>query len=68
MKKQILVAEVGVVSVISAQVSIVRRRGTEEDGGGQVILSSFEELIRVTGHTRLNGHPITWKVTISLVM
>lgn len=54
----LLVAEVGTVLVISAQVSIVWRRGAEEDGGRQVIASAFEELVHLAGHTGLNGHSV----------
>lgn len=66
--KQSLVAEVSVVCVVSGQVSVIGWCGTEEDGGGQVITSCFEELIHVAGHARFNGYPITWKVTISPFM
>lgn len=61
LKNQSLVTEVGVVRVISAQVSIIWRRGTEEDGGRQIIAPFFEKLIHLTGHTRLNGHSVTWE-------
>lgn len=59
----VLVTEVGTVLVVLAQISIVRRCGTEEDGGRQVITSVFEELVHLTGHTRLNGHSVTLKNT-----
>lgn len=57
-QSNLLVTKVGVVRVESAQVSIVRGCGAEEDGGRQVVLSSFEVFVHVTGHTRLNGHSV----------
>lgn len=55
----LLVTEVGIVSVVTAQVAIIRRCGTEKDGGGQVIAAIFEELIHLTRYTRLNSHSVT---------
>lgn len=60
-KKLLLVTEVGIVLVVSAQVSMVRGRGTKEDGGRQVVSSVFEELVHLTWNTRLNGHSVTFK-------
>lgn len=58
MGKLLLVTKGSIVLVVSAQVSIVRGCGTEEDGRRQVILSLFDELVSLTGHTRLNGHSV----------
>lgn len=59
MNKALLVTEVGTVLVVLAEVSIIGGRGTEEDGGRQVIPSIFYILIHLAGHARLNGHSVT---------
>lgn len=64
MNKLLLVAEVGTVLVVSAQISIVGGCGTEEDGRRQVISSVFEELVHLAGHTRLDGHSVTLKIQV----
>lgn len=53
-----LVTKVGTVLVESAQVSVVRGCGAEEDGGRQVIASIFEELVHLSGHARLHGYSV----------
>lgn len=58
-KTLVLVTEVGTVCVIATEVSIIRGCGTEEDSGRQIIASSLEELVHLTGHTRLNSHSVT---------
>ena len=63
MNKRLLVTEVGIVCVVSAQVPIIRGCGTEEDGRRQVIASVLEELVHLTGHARLDGHSVTYKIT-----
>lgn len=55
----LLVAEVGIVFVVSAQISIIWRCGAEEDGGRQIISSIFEELVHLTGNAGFNGHSVT---------
>lgn len=55
----LLVTEVGTVLVVSAQVSIIRWRGTEEDSRRQVVAPVFEELIHLTGNTWLNRYSVT---------
>ena len=62
MNKKLLVTEVGTVLVVLAEVSIIGGRGTEEDGGRQVIPAVFYLLVHMAGHARLNGHSVTWKV------
>ncbi len=59
LNKLLLVAEVGTVLVVSAQVSIVGGRRTEEDGRRQVVSSVFKELVHLAGDTGLNGHSVT---------
>lgn len=54
-----LVAVAGTVLVVAAQVPIIRRRCTEEDGWRQVVAASFAELICFSRDTRLDGHTIT---------
>lgn len=55
----LLVAEVGVMLVVSAQVSVIGGCGAEEDGGRQVVSSVFEELVHLTGDAGFDGHPVT---------
>lgn len=57
-----LVTEVGTVCVVSAQVSIIRRRGAEEDGRRQVVTAVFEKLIHLSGNAWLNRHPVAWRI------
>lgn len=59
--KLLLVAEVGVVFVVSAKVSIIRGGGTEEDGRREVVFASFEVLVHLTWDTRLDGHSVALK-------
>lgn len=62
-----LVAEVCTVFVVSAQVSIIWRSGTEEYAGRQIVASRFEVLIYFTRNSRLNGNSVPcwiqrWKI------
>lgn len=63
--KLLLVAEVGIVFVVSAKVSIIRGCGTEEDGRREVVFPSFEVFVHLTWDTRLDGHSISLEMSLS---
>lgn len=63
--KLLLVAEVGIVFVISAKISIIRGCGTEGDGRREVVFPSFEVLVHLTWDTRLDGHSVSLKMSLS---
>lgn len=57
--KLLLVAEVGIVFVEPAKISIVGGRCAEEDGRRQVVFAHFEVLIHLTRDARLDGHSVS---------
>lgn len=57
--KLLLVAEVGIVLVEPAKISIVGGRGAEEDGRRQVVFARFEVLVHLTRDPRLDGHSVS---------
>lgn len=61
----VLVAEVGVVFVVSAEVSIIRGCGAEEDGRRQVVFPGFEVLVHLPWDTGLDGHSVSLKTSLS---
>jgi len=53
-----LEAKVGGVFVVPGQVSIVRRCGTKDHVGAQVVSTLLAVIAVAAGHSRLNGHAV----------
>lgn len=63
-KQHLLITEVCIVLVESAQVAVVRGRGAEKNGGRQVVAAIFEELVHLSGNAGLNGDSVPLKVQV----